>query len=271
MYDFYYGNKEQILNDPERYLIFIKRLMPRWINGIPDSELIAIWKILNKQPIKNPVLIETGSGASSIALFLYAALNDGCLYTWDMNNARGSELKSLISETVCRDLGFNINDVWKFIAFNSVDPYLGIDIIKEFNQTIDFAFFDSLHTLDHLMNEIKAAADNMSETGFIAIDDGNYNCKYANYSYINILRNKLGLNSVEEPEDNLSGYFFNEVEGYLKDKFSRVIKLEDDYKKEYQNDLFFQYFEIDKNVMNKMGMENLELLAHRFDAWQIQK
>ena len=34
--------------NPNDFLIFIKRLMPRWVNCIPDSECIAIFEILKK-------------------------------------------------------------------------------------------------------------------------------------------------------------------------------------------------------------------------------
>ena len=46
MYDFYYTNKINIKKNPEKFLIFVKRLLPRWVNGIPDSECIAIFKTL---------------------------------------------------------------------------------------------------------------------------------------------------------------------------------------------------------------------------------
>jgi hypothetical protein len=48
MYDFYFTNFKNIKKDPEKFLIFVKRLLPRWANGIPDSECIAIYKILEE-------------------------------------------------------------------------------------------------------------------------------------------------------------------------------------------------------------------------------
>jgi len=44
MYDFTYKNIKDIRKNPNEYLIFVKRLLPRWINGIPDSECIAIFE-----------------------------------------------------------------------------------------------------------------------------------------------------------------------------------------------------------------------------------
>ena len=69
MYDFSYSNLKEIKKNPENYLIFIKRLLPRWANGIPDSECIAIFRVLrslrNKTKNKKLTLVETGSGAST--------------------------------------------------------------------------------------------------------------------------------------------------------------------------------------------------------------
>ena len=77
MYDFYFTDIKNIKKNPEKFLIFVKRLLPRWANGIPDSECIAIFKLLEdlrKKKKKKLVLIETGSGASSIAMFLHLSL-----------------------------------------------------------------------------------------------------------------------------------------------------------------------------------------------------
>ena len=55
--------------NPNDFLIFIKRLMPRWVNCIRDSECIAIFEILKKIRIKKRkklIMIETGCGASTI-------------------------------------------------------------------------------------------------------------------------------------------------------------------------------------------------------------
>jgi len=271
MYDFYYGTKEEILQNPERYLLFIKRMMPRWLNGIPDSEFLAIWDVLNKIEQRNPVLIETGSGASSLAMFLYVVLHDGTLYSWDLNNARGAELKSIANEIICRDFNVNLDSKWKFIAYSSIDPYLGISILGELNKKVDFAFFDSLHTLDHLSAEVIMACQFLSDRSFVAVDDGNYKCKEFNYSYINMLRKKLGLTMVKEPASNITESFYLEVESLLKNKFNNVTKIDDEYKKNYLKDIFFNYYGIDKEVMNEVGMEKMDDLTHRFDAWKITK
>ena len=47
MYDFHFGTKEKIEKNPLEWLIFIKRMLPRWCNSIPDSEFIALHETLS--------------------------------------------------------------------------------------------------------------------------------------------------------------------------------------------------------------------------------
>ncbi len=42
MYDFWFGSRDEICANEERYLLFVKRMLPRWSNSIPDSEYLAI-------------------------------------------------------------------------------------------------------------------------------------------------------------------------------------------------------------------------------------
>ena len=128
MYDFYFDTKKNIKKHPEDFLIFVKKLLPRWVNGIPDSECLAIFKILNsleKKKKKKLILTETGCGASTLAMFLYCALFGGKLYSWDINASKGSFLRSIISESIARSLGVDVNNIWTFIPFNSVDLGVG--------------------------------------------------------------------------------------------------------------------------------------------------
>ena len=42
MYDFSLGTKEQILTNEIEFLIAVKRMLPRYLNSIPDNEFKAI-------------------------------------------------------------------------------------------------------------------------------------------------------------------------------------------------------------------------------------
>ena len=140
MYDFHYGSKDQIRQNPEEFLIFVKRLLPRWINGIPDSECVAIYRTLVSMNKKDSTLIETGCGASTLAMFLYAVLNDAHIFSWDTNGSRGSFLRSVISEAICRPLEVDLYRYWTFIGFDSTDSHVGIPIIEEIGLSADFGF-----------------------------------------------------------------------------------------------------------------------------------
>ena len=50
MYNYIFGGN--LKKNPKSFLLFVKRLMPRWVNSIPDSECIAIFEILNKLRVK---------------------------------------------------------------------------------------------------------------------------------------------------------------------------------------------------------------------------
>ena len=267
MYDFSFENKKNIKKNPEKFLIFVKRLLPRWANGIPDSECVAIFKTLKIMNKKKLTLLETGSGASTLAMFLYCALYGGKMYSWDTNASKGSFLRSVISESIGRILDTDVNRVWTFIPFNSTDPNIGIRVLKELNIKADFCFFDSWHTLDQVLLELKEFETIASPKFILAFDDAYYTKKRFNYSYINMLRTKLGLRLLKEPSYNVSKPFYVEIENYLKLKYRKVKKIKDYYKQNYKKDIFFEYFSSDRKFMNKMGMEEKKKLKHRFDAF----
>lgn len=270
MYDFNFGTKEQIHEEPEKFLLFVKRLMPRWVNGIPDSEAVAVFRTLEGLRGKDVVLVETGSGASSLILFLHCALYGGKFYSWDTNVSKGAFLRSVISDAIGRVLEVDVHKVWKFVGFDSINPHVGIPVLRELGEKIDFGFFDSWHTLDHLMNEIRAFESVASDRFILALDDAYYRKRSENYSYVNMLRNKLGLAPVEEPDSNVCEPFHVEVEGYLKKIYPEVIEVESSYKVDFERDVFFEYYAGDRSFMNAMGMEEKENLGQRYKAWKVR-
>ena len=63
-------------------------------------------------------------------------------------------MRSVILDSMCRVLDVDLHKVWQFISFDSTNPHIGISILNELGKKADFGFFDSWHTLDHLMKEI---------------------------------------------------------------------------------------------------------------------
>ncbi len=273
MYDFKFKEKKEIQRKPEDFLIFVKRLLPRWANGIPDSECIAIYKVLKRLKKKNKklTLLETGSGASTVAMFLHCAINGGQMFSWDTNGSKGSFLRKVLNEAICQVMEVNVNKIWKFIPFNSTDPHIGIRVLQELNIKADFCFFDSIHTLEQVMREINEFEKVASSKFILAFDDAYYRKKYANFSYTNMLRHKLNLNKIKEPKNNICGPLYEEIYNYLNQKYKHVSKIKDYYKKNYKRDIFFKYFNFDREFMNKLGMEEKNKLSHRFDAFKVSK
>jgi hypothetical protein len=270
MFDFHFGDKEKVLENPEEYIIFIKRMLPRWLNGIPDSECLAIWDALHQNTCSKPgVLVETGSGASTICLALYAVLHETKAFSWDINGSRGAELRGILNDTIGRSFRVSLWDHWTFVSAGSTDPYLGLGVIEELKYKINFVFLDSLHTADHLFAELELVFPAVNQGSIIAIDDASYTNISYNFQYANIQRKKMGLPPVMEPESNKGECYYVRVEGLLRERFSQVDKLDDSYKQSYRDDIFFKYYQTDKKVMHAAGMEKLDELEHRFDAWRV--
>ena len=272
MFDFYLGSKEEIAGNEENYLLSIKRMLPRWLNSIPDSEYIALHRLLNENLKKErPILVETGVGASTIVLLYHAFKNNGMLFSWDTANPKGAELRNICHDTLCQYFDQNLWHHWKFIAYHSHSQHLGIPVLNEFGVHVDFCFLDSEHTWENLGGEIKKVAPFLRPGSVLSIDDANYNFKHTNTAYINMFRKKLGLDPVGDHivQDNECTTFAQETHKLLQELFPQVTPLQDDYENECRNDIFFTYYSNEREHMNSVGMEKLDHLELRFKAWKI--
>lgn len=272
MYDFYFGTKEEIQKDPKKFLLAIKRMLPRWCNSIPDSEYLALYDCLSQAKLSSKtVIVETGSGASTIVLLYFALLNDGELYTWDTNGSKLFFLRGVIGDTLMKHFNDkNLYEHWKYVPYTSVSPYMGIPILKEMNKQVSVCFFDSEHTWKILGKEIEYVSEVLRDGSIVSIDDANYSYEFENVAYVNMLRKKCGLSPVEIG-NNEGEPFWKRVSDLLKEKFREVTYIKDSYKQTYQNDLFWAYFRTDRAVMTDFKMEKTENLKHRFDAWRVYK
>ncbi len=270
MYDFNFGTSDQIEADMHKFMLSIKRMLPRWVNGIPDSEYLAIADILESNfSNKKPVFVETGTGASTILQLNYALKYKGRLFSWDIAGPKGSFLRGVCTEALLNHYRVNIFDYWTFIPYDTLSPYLGIGILPNFVDKVDFCFIDSNHTLDAVIGEIDSMNDLFQDGSVVAIDDANYTHKYLNVSYINIFRKKIGLPPIDSPEDNKCDYFYIEVEKYLRTKWRNVEHIKDTYKENCHKDIFNLYYQADREVQSDLGMLKSEDLEHRFDAWKV--
>lgn len=276
MYDFFLGSRDEIARDEIKFLIASKRMMPRWINSIPDSEYIALAKLLDEQGASSPsgrklVIVETGVGASSLACAFYAFKYDGLAMSWDYNGEKGSLVRTVCTETMGNYFRKHVDDHWKLVAYDSLSPYLGLPILKDLVDHVDLFFHDSEHVWQTVRGELQAITPLLRDGAVVALDDANQDYLHTNIAYINTFRKKLGLPAVARPEDNTSGPFYIETERFLREHWEQVEYLPDLYKQKYQTDPYFAYYDAEFEIKESLGTERTEKLEHRFDSWRVAK
>lgn len=274
MYDFYFGTNKQIAKDEQKFLISIKRMMPRWVNSLPDSEFLALAEILDEKgksldPNQKLVFVETGAGASTLVFAFYAMKYNGIAYSWDYNGEKGSLIRTVCNETMCNYFNTHINDHWKLIGHSSLSDHLGLPILNEFVDHVDVFFHDSEHTWNTVKAEIDAIDHLLIDGSIVALDDANQNFIHTNLAYINTFRRKLGLNKIRNIEDNNCQPFYVKTEELLKSRWKKVIQIDDSYKKNYNKDPYFSYYDSEFEIKSELGTERSNLLEHRFDSWKI--
>jgi len=270
MYDFHFGPPDKIEAEKDRYLLFIKRMMPRWVNSIPDSEYLALHELATRfADHPRPVFVETGIGASTLALLDIVLRTGGVLYSWDINGAKGAFLRSVINDTLVPHYGRPLHQHWRFVAYASTAPLIGIQVLKELNERVDLAFLDSEHTLNNLLAETRLVAPRLNAGSLFVIDDANYDYVHTNIAYINMQRQKLGLPPAPEPPDNRGATFRDAARACLVDAGLTLSDVPTSYADAYDKDIFFAYFAADRAAMAEKGMEKMEALGDRIAAWRI--
>ncbi len=289
MFDFIYDNKKNILKNPEKFIIFVKRLLPKYANSLPDSAAISIFREIKKLKGANNLIIETGVGSSTIVLFVASYIYKKKLFTFDINPDKISLIRQVINDAICRPLKANIFDYWTYVSSNSLDKYTGIPALKEFKKKPQFAFLDSSHSLEHLKKEVTEFTKIAPKEFTLGIDDGNHkNSKFFSFGYTNMIRYKMGLKKISNPKQNISPPFIVEINNLLKKNFKSVKKLKTFFQKNYQNDLWFNYFGADMffdakndkknidnfkytNIFKKLGYKEKKIIKNRIVFFSVKK
>ena len=266
MYDFYFGSNEEIVKDEIKYLIAIKRMMPRWVNSLPDSEFMALAKILDEQgrnlaPSQHPVFVETGAGASSLLFAFYALKYDGLAFSWDINAEKGSLIRTVCTETMCNHFRKHIDNHWKLVAFNSLSPYMGLSILTDLVNSVDVFFHDSEHVWETIKKELGNIMPLLCDGSVVALDDANLNFLHTNLGYINTFRKKMGLSIVLPIEENECEPFYIEAERLLSNCWERIDYLSNICKKAIIDD---DYYSGEPALNEKAGQ-----LERRFSSWRV--
>lgn len=275
MYDFFLGSRPQNLDEEIHYLISVKRLLPRWINSIPDSEFAAIATVLHNlgnradHAGEKLCLVETGVGASTLALVFYSIKHKGLALTWDFNSKKGSEIRSACTETICTVFDTNINSAWKLIGYNSRSPYLGIGIISEWTRSVHFTMHDSEHVWENVKGELELVEPFLKDGSVVAVDDAYYSFLHTDTAYINITRRKLGLPPIPAIPGNTCNPHAIEAEAFLRQRWSEVKSVTEEYKQACRSDVSIGYFGNELQVRSSLGMEQVQQLENRFAAWEV--
>lgn len=275
MYDFFLGSREDIAANETKFLIAVKRMMPRWVNSLPDTEFLSLVALLDEQARaardagRRFVAVETGAGASTLA-FAYCAMKyDGIAYSWDYNGEKGSLIRTVCTETMGNVFGKHVDTHWKLVAHDSLSPYLGLPVLSDLVDHVDMFFHDSEHTWNAVHAELKAVNPLLVEGAVVALDDANQDYLHTNMAYINTFRRKLGLSAIERTADNTSSPFYQEAQRFLQANWGEVDYLPDLYKKNVKNDPYFAYFDAEFDIKAELGTERIEKLEHRFDSWRV--
>ena len=270
MYDFKYKNLKDIKKNLNDYLIFVKRLLPRWFNGIPDSEMITLFDSCKKIR-KRPIIVETGIGASTLAFVLISILRNGKVYSWDTNGSKGYFLNSVMNESFGKTFGVNINKYWTFVAATSTSKYTGIDSLKEKKIKSNFCFFDSYHTWETVEEEIIQYLKIADKNFILGLDDAYYKYKKYNVPMINMIRSKLNLKPIKNVKNNECESFFDETKNLLRNNKLKYKELKTNFDKLIKNDLFLSYYSGDRKFMNKLGMEDKTKINFRIKLLKVSK
>ncbi len=259
MYNYLFGSKRDILKNPKNFLIFVKRLLPKYANSIPDSGAITLFDMVKRLGTKKSSIIETGVGASTIALFLASFFFNKKLYSFDHNPDKISLLRTVINESICTPLNIKSSDYWIPIPSSSNDEFTGINCLLEFKENFNFGFFDSAHSLNILLKEILSFHKIANNKFILGIDDGEkVNNKEFHYDFTNMIRSKIKLKKIKNPKTNQCDFFFNEVEKFLSERSKKTRKLKTFFEKNFEKDLYFNYFGYDTSYEAKQDKKNID-------------
>ena len=270
MYSWFLGDQQDFKNDPEAMLLGVKSLLPRWMNGIPDAQFMdifysAVEAIENFDQKKNinPILCETGIGASTIAMagaIAYTNRSDVKLFNWDINGRKQSEIRTVLSESLCTFSTFELASQLLTITSDAKSSICGIPVIGELGKTVIFGCFDSLHVQEQILEEISLTIPFLTPDSIVYIDDQFLNCKGENIHLGNLARKKLGLGPIpalEEVKFKSEMSFGSSVRKLLESAFVVTIRESrlGTEQTEKLDSVFFAYYSQDRVRMREVGAE----------------
>lgn len=271
MYDFFLGDKETIAQNEFEFLVSIKRMLPRYLNSLPDPSFRFIHNTVEKYvKVDKPVFVETGIGSSTILLLHHAMKTGGRLISWDMSSMKASALHQVFSETICKYHGKAVSEYWTIVPTDTTSKYTGTSILPELTNKVDFSIHDSNHTWETISHEVLSVLKLMSEGSVVCVDDANQTAAHTYEPIINITRKKLGLKPIDPIAGNEGKPHYTRLNELYTQYFTDFseLKLE---APNYNDDVYYQWYSTDRKSMNSVGMERFNDLSKRFVAHQMLK
>ncbi|MDG1157633.1 MAG: hypothetical protein P8M81_08580, partial [Litorivicinaceae bacterium] len=162
------------------------------------------------------------------------------------------------------------------ITADAKSEVCGIGVLDELDLEIIFGFFDSMHTHEQLLSEVKLAMSSLGQTSVIYIDDHQLTCSVENVHLGNLARRKLGLSDVPADVCNrfsVKSDFGSAVMELLSEKFM-IAKQEWSLTDALTEDLdqtFFSYFAQDRMVMHQVGAELSNSSLNRAISYRLRR
>jgi hypothetical protein len=268
MYNFFYGDRQKIEADEFGYVLSVKRMLPRFLNSLPDKSFRFIHEILSAHVTREkPVMVETGIGASTILLLHHAMKTGGHVYSWDTNSSKASALHQVCSETICGYHGLPVSEFWTFVSSDSTSEHTGISLLPELAKKVDFSVHDSNHTWKVIEHEVTGVIRHMGSGSVICVDDANQTAVHTYEPIINVTRRKLGLDLMKPIPGNQGKPHYEELPK-LYGKYFKVEELRQQGTESFKDDLYYAWYSNDRSAMNSVGMERFgdhetRFVAHR--------
>jgi hypothetical protein len=243
MYDYVFGSKKYIEKYPEQFLLFVKHLLPRYCNSIPDSLAITIFREVKKIKSKKNIILETGCGASTLSFFLACYLNKTHFISYEINKGKIDLLKKIINQSMCKYLKVNLHTVWKPVVQSSLNKKNGIPALKK---NVAFSYIDSDHNVKHIEKEILLIKEKIKNKSIFLFDDMNLQIVEKNSNLLETIKYKKTLKNFKiQKFQNNKNILKNHFISLLKQNFFNIYELDTYYRSNFKKDLYYSYYGID--------------------------
>lgn len=130
-----------------------------WRNQDQSELILALLAQLEPPRTRRAIFVETGCGASTLALAHAASELGAFVYSCDSNEAKVEALREQLGEAQ------------KYVQFLIGDSLPGVAQIAARHERIDFAFFDSAPSATHTLREFLALEPRLGPGARILVDD----------------------------------------------------------------------------------------------------